>query len=65
MRIKVVKENLTLAVEDLLLLNLMLSVMGAFGEFKRILIRKRHQRKDIALANQLGAHRGRKRITIA
>ena len=42
---KVVKENLTLAAEDLLLLNLMLLVMGAFGEFKRILNRKRHQRE--------------------
>lgn len=65
MRIKVVKENLTLAAEDLLLLNLMLLVMGAFGEFKRILNRKRHQREGIALAKQLGSYRGRKRIAIA
>lgn len=64
MRIKVVKENLTLAAEDLPLLNRMLSVMGTFGEFKRILIRKR-QREGMALAKQLGAYRARKRIAIA
>jgi len=40
--------------------NLMLSVMGAFAEFKRTLIRE-HQRKDIALAKQRDAYRGRKR----
>lgn len=56
--------NLTCAAEDLLLSNLMLSVMGAFGEFKRILIRKR-QFEGIALAKQLGAYRARKRIAIA
>ena len=39
---------------------LMLSVMGAFAEFERALIRER-QREGIALAKQRGAYRGRKR----
>jgi DNA invertase Pin-like site-specific DNA recombinase len=37
----------------------MLSVMGAFAEFERALIRER-QREGIALAKQRGAYRGRK-----
>ena len=48
----------------MLLSNLILSIMGAFGEFKRILIRKR-QLEGIALSKQLGAYRARKRIAIA
>jgi hypothetical protein len=40
--------------------NLMLSVMGAFAEFERALIRER-QREGIALANQRGAYKGRKK----
>jgi len=40
--------------------NLMLSVMGAFAEFERALIRER-QREGIAVAKQRGAYRGRKR----
>ncbi|GJH29368.1 hypothetical protein CBA19CS42_32650 [Caballeronia novacaledonica] len=39
--------------------NLMLSVMGAFAEFERALIRER-QRESIALARQRGAYRGRR-----
>lgn len=39
--------------------NLLLSVMGAFAEFERELIRER-QREGIALAKQRGAYRGRK-----
>jgi len=39
--------------------NLMLSVMGAFAEFERALIRER-QREGIALARQRGTYRGRK-----
>jgi DNA invertase Pin-like site-specific DNA recombinase len=38
---------------------LLLSVMGAFAEFERALIRDR-QREGIALAKQRGAYRGRK-----
>lgn len=40
--------------------NLMLSVMGAFAEFERALIRER-QCEGIALAKERGAYRGRKR----
>lgn len=40
--------------------NLMLSVMGAFAEFERSLIRER-QREGIALAQQRGAYKGRKK----
>jgi len=40
--------------------NLLLSVMGAFAEFERALIRER-QREGIALAKQRGAYRGRKK----
>lgn len=40
--------------------NLLLSVMGAFAEFERDLIRER-QREGIALAKKRGAYRGRKK----
>ncbi len=39
---------------------LLLSVMGAFAEFERALLKER-QREGIALARQRGAYRGRKR----
>jgi DNA invertase Pin-like site-specific DNA recombinase len=44
--------------------NLMLSVMGAFAEFERALIKER-QREGIAIARQRGAYRGRKRALSA
>ncbi len=59
-RIEFVKEGLTFTGEDSPMAKLMLSVMGAFGEFERALIRER-QREGIALAKQRGAYRGRKR----
>lgn len=40
--------------------DLTLSVMGAFAEFERALIRER-QREGIALARQCGAYKGRKK----
>jgi DNA invertase Pin-like site-specific DNA recombinase len=40
--------------------NLMLSVMGAFAEFERSLIRER-QREGTALTKQRGAYTGRKK----
>jgi len=40
--------------------NLMLSVMGAFAEFERALLRER-QREGISIAKQRGAYRGRKK----
>lgn len=59
-RIEFVKENLAFTGEDSPMANLMLSVMGAFAEFERALIRER-QREGIALAKQRGAYRGRKK----
>ena len=59
-RIEFVKENLTFTGEDSPMANFLLSVMGAFAEFERALIRER-QREGITLAQQRGAYRGRKR----
>ena len=59
-RMEFVKEGLTFTGEDSPMANLMLSVMGAFAEFERALIRER-QREGIALAKQRGAYRGRKK----
>lgn len=63
-RIEFIKENLTFTGEDSPMANLMLSVMGAFAEFERALIRER-QREGIALAKQRGAYRGRKKALSA
>lgn len=57
--VEFVKEHLVFTGEDSPMANLMLSVMGAFAEFERALIRER-QREGIALARQRGAYRGRK-----
>ncbi len=59
-RMEFVKEGLTFTGEDSPMANLMLSVMGAFAEFERALIRER-QREGIVLAKQRGAYRGRKK----
>ncbi len=59
-RVEFVKECLTFTGEDSPMAYLMLSVMGAFAEFERALIRER-QREGIALAKQRGAYRGRKK----
>jgi len=59
-RVEFVKENLVFTGEDSPMANLMLSVMGAFAEFERALIRER-QREGITLARQRGAYRGRKK----
>lgn len=59
-QIQFIKENLTFSGEDSPLANLLLSVMGAFAEFERALIRER-QSEGIALAKQRGAYTGRKR----
>ncbi len=58
--IEFVKEHLHFTGEDSPMANLLLSVMGAFAEFERALIRER-QREGIALAKQRGAYRGRKK----
>lgn len=58
-KIEFSKEHLAFTGEDSPMANLMLSVMGAFAEFERALIRER-QREGIAIAKQRGAYRGRK-----
>lgn len=59
-RIEFMKEHLSFTDEDSPMANLMLSVMGAFAEFERALIRER-QREGIALAKKRGAYKGRKK----
>lgn len=59
-RVEFIKEGLTFTGEDSPMARLMLSVMGAFAEFERALIRER-QLEGIALAKQRGVYRGRKK----
>src|SRR5690348_14060864 len=63
-RIAFVKEQLTFTGEDTPLANLLLSVMGAFAEFERALIKER-QREGIALAKVKGAYKGRRKALSA
>jgi len=63
-RVQFIKEQLTFTGEDTAMATLLLSVMGAFAEFERSLIRER-QREGIALARQRGAYRGRARALSA
>ncbi|GAB7026032.1 recombinase family protein [Geotalea toluenoxydans] len=58
--VQFIKENLTFTGEDSPMSNLLLSVMGAFAEFERALIKER-QMEGIAIAKQAGAYKGRKR----
>ena len=60
-RIEFLKESLSFTGEDSPMAQLMLSVMGAFAEFERALLRER-QREGIALAKRRGVYRGRKRV---
>jgi len=62
--VQFVKEGLTFTGEDAPMATLLLSVMGAFAEFERALIRER-QREGIALAKRRGAYRGRKKALSA
>lgn len=59
-RVQFIKENLLFTGEDSPMANLMLTVLGAVGQFERELIRER-QREGITLAKQRGVYRGRKR----
>lgn len=59
-KVEFIKENLVFTGDDSPLSHLMLSIMGAFAEFERSLIRER-QREGIALAKQRGAYKGRKK----
>lgn len=58
-KIQFVKEGLLFNGDDNAMSNLLLSVMGAFAEFERSLIRER-QREGIALAKKQGVYKGRK-----
>lgn len=60
-RVEFVKESLTFTGDDSPMATLLLSVMGAFAEFERSLIRER-QREGIALAKKRGVYHGRKRL---
>src|SRR5919198_753690 len=59
-KVEFVKEHLTFTGEDSPMAGLLLSVMGAFAEFERALIKER-QREGIALAKRRGAYRGREK----
>jgi DNA invertase Pin-like site-specific DNA recombinase len=59
-KVEFVKEHLTFTGEDSPMAGLLLSVMGAFAEFERALIKER-QREGIALAKKRGAYKGRKK----
>ncbi len=57
-RVEFLKESLSFTGEDSPMANLLLSVMGAFAEFERQLIRER-QREGIAIAKKAGVYKGR------
>ncbi len=59
-KVQFIKENLIFTGEDSPMSNLLLSVMGAFAEFERSLIRER-QLEGIALAKKKGVYKGRQR----
>lgn len=60
-RVQFVKEGMTFTGDDAPMATLMLSMMGAFAEFERALIRER-QREGIAMAKAKGVYRkGRKK----
>ncbi len=58
-QLRFVKENLTFSGDDSPMSTLLLSVMGAFAEFERALIRER-QAEGIAAAKRRGIYKGRK-----
>ena len=60
-RIEFLKEGLTFTGEDSPMSKLLLSVMGAFAEFERSLIKER-QMESISLAKKRVAYRGRKAV---
>lgn len=59
-RVQFIKESLTFTGEDSPMSTLLLSVMGAFAEFERSLIRER-QREGIEIAKKNGKYKGRKK----
>ncbi|CAM3687478.1 DNA invertase Pin-like site-specific DNA recombinase [Deinococcus saxicola] len=63
-RVEFVKEGLTFTGDDSAMSKLLLSVMGAFAEFERALIRER-QREGITAAKKAGVYKGRKKTLTA
>ena len=59
-KVQFMKENLIFSGDDSAMSTLLLSIMGAFAEFERSLIRER-QLEGIALAKKRGAYKGRKK----
>ncbi|GGO36958.1 hypothetical protein GCM10008949_41600 [Deinococcus humi] len=64
MRVEFIKEGLTFTGEDSAMSKLLLSVMGAFAEFERSLIRER-QREGITAAKKAGGYKGRRKTLTA
>jgi DNA invertase Pin-like site-specific DNA recombinase len=62
--VQFVKEGQTFTGDDTPIAVLMLSLMGAFAEFERAMIRER-QREGIAIAKAKGVYQGRKRALTA
>lgn len=60
-RVRFIKENLEFNGDDSPMSHLLLSVMGAFAQFERDLIRER-QREGIALAKRNGIYKGRVKV---
>lgn len=60
-KVQFIKESLTFTGNDSSISNLLLSVMGAFAEFERSLIRER-QREGIQIAKAKGKYKGRKKL---
>ena len=58
-QVQFMKEQLIFNGEDSAMSKLLLSVMGAFAEFERALLRER-QREGIAIAKKKGVYKGRK-----
>ena len=58
-QVQFVKEGMLFTGEDSAMSKLLLSVMGAFAEFERSLLKER-QREGIALAKKAGVYKGRK-----
>lgn len=63
-RVEFVKERLIFTGDDSPMATLLLSVMGAFAEFERSLLRER-QREGIALAKKRCVYRGREKALAA
>lgn len=59
-KVQFVKENLTFSGDDSAMSQLLLSVMGAFAEFERSLLKER-QREGIELAKRRGVYKGRQK----